>query len=1052
MESVNIERGIITRLYVENFVTYDKVVVEPGRNLNLIIGPNGTGKSTIVCAIVLGLGGKPKIIGRALHIREYVKAGCSSSKIQIELKDTNGSIVITREFDISNNTTWQINGKRAATKDILQLTSSLNIQVDNLCQFLPQDKVQDFSKMNSQELLENTQRSVGDPMLFEYHAKLKSFRATQLELEQMIANKKNLLVNRTQQYDGLKEIVDSVKERKMIKKKMISLRQKKAWILYDTTRTKLIEAKKERDAVALEMKELDIQLAPLDKVLKTIKFKIRQLEEIEKQHKHEVSTRVSKIGKVVEEIQFHEERIQDIEDACQRAILREKNRNKEIADLEQQKSKLHNDFDYFVKEVGTEEKIKEHLRESGMLVEEQKNVVAKLDNQRTIFKQQEDLIKREILSQEAQLNLANLVDEERLKMLKRRSPDTYTAVLWLRENTNKFRSKIHEPILMESNVQSTKYSKYFESLIPNRDLIAFVCEDKQDMKQLILSTKQQLNLQVNAVYSDSNNHISTKPNIPLENIKQYGFEHYLASLIDAPVAVNNYLINMYRINNIPVGNDAVDQNVDNIPRKLSLFYSKNNTYSVSWSRYTNEKSVKIYRVRANGTLSVILDNDKLKTAAERLKVLQEKREYTLRDIKQIEETLRDADRKTEAYRRANAEHQSDLNKIRSLNSRILLAEQKVSQLQSERKAVEDVKESHDVEVRGVLKKQIRMYNQHNVLLEELFKCVTLCKQFSLEINMHRKTELLKEELASELRNKFQAVEQEFKALDKELMPLRDETKRLLEAALETTNGVGPQDAKFRQINNTFENLPATIDEINEELRIAQGKVYCLANNIDGESVLQTFEKVKADVESLTEEIAAKTSELEKNVQITENIRDKWLPPLSNLIERINHNFSSYFTLMNCAGEVSLVHDENPMDFAQYGLKIKVKFRDADELQELTRNRQSGGERAVTTAVYMIALQELSRVPFRCVDEINQGMDGINERRILDLIFKITERPNSSQYFLLTPKLLSAMTYIDTVTVHCIYNGPFMIPHTQFESNQYFKELDRLFRKKVPEED
>lgn len=60
-----------------------------------------------------------------------------------------------------------------------------------------------------------------------------------------------------------------------------------------------------------------------------------------------------------------------------------------------------------------------------------------------------------------------------------------------------------------------------------------------------------------------------------------------------------------------------------------------------------------------------------------------------------------------------------------------------------------------------------------------------------------------------------------------------------------------------------------------------------------------------------------------------------------------------------------------MDFDQYGLKIKVKFRDADELQELTRHFQSGGERTVTTAIYMIALQELSRVPFRCVDEINQ---------------------------------------------------------------------------------
>lgn len=44
---------------------------------------------------------------------------------------------------------------------IEDLVSKLNIQVDNLCQFLPQDRVADFSKMNPQLLLENTEKCVG---------------------------------------------------------------------------------------------------------------------------------------------------------------------------------------------------------------------------------------------------------------------------------------------------------------------------------------------------------------------------------------------------------------------------------------------------------------------------------------------------------------------------------------------------------------------------------------------------------------------------------------------------------------------------------------------------------------------------------------------------------------------------------------------------------------------------------------------------------------------------------------------------------------------------
>jgi chromosome segregation ATPase len=44
---------------------------------------------------------------------------------------------------------------------IEDLMSKLSIQVDNLCQFLPQDRVADFSKMNPQLLLENTEKCVG---------------------------------------------------------------------------------------------------------------------------------------------------------------------------------------------------------------------------------------------------------------------------------------------------------------------------------------------------------------------------------------------------------------------------------------------------------------------------------------------------------------------------------------------------------------------------------------------------------------------------------------------------------------------------------------------------------------------------------------------------------------------------------------------------------------------------------------------------------------------------------------------------------------------------
>ena len=60
--------GSIVRVKLENFVTYTAVEFLPGPSLNMVIGPNGTGKSTLVCAICLGLGWGPQVITILLWI------------------------------------------------------------------------------------------------------------------------------------------------------------------------------------------------------------------------------------------------------------------------------------------------------------------------------------------------------------------------------------------------------------------------------------------------------------------------------------------------------------------------------------------------------------------------------------------------------------------------------------------------------------------------------------------------------------------------------------------------------------------------------------------------------------------------------------------------------------------------------------------------------------------------------------------------------------------------------------------------------------------------
>lgn len=143
------------------------------------------------------------------------------------------------------------------------------------------------------------------------------------------------------------------------------------------------------------------------------------------------------------------------------------------------------------------------------------------------------------------------------------------------------------------------------------------------------------------------------------------------------------------------------------------------------------------------------------------------------------------------------------------------------------------------------------------------------------------------------------------------------------------------------------------------------------------------------------------------------------------------------------------------------------FSEDEQMSILDNHRQSGGERAVSTIFYLMALQSLARAPFRVVDEINQGMDPRNERYVPFLppypplppssrqslrrrnkstdragrdhrmvhsrIVDIACAQNTSQYFLITPKLLPNLKYHPSMKVHCIASGEFMpSDHKQLE--------------------
>lgn len=127
--------GSVIRMKLKNFMTYDFVEFHPGPHMNMILGPNGTGKSSIAAAIAIGLAFPPKIMGRAHDLKSYVKQGSEVAEIEIELKGRRGkrNSVINRVFSRADDkSTFTLNGRSSTRRDIKALVEGYGVQAGNL--------------------------------------------------------------------------------------------------------------------------------------------------------------------------------------------------------------------------------------------------------------------------------------------------------------------------------------------------------------------------------------------------------------------------------------------------------------------------------------------------------------------------------------------------------------------------------------------------------------------------------------------------------------------------------------------------------------------------------------------------------------------------------------------------------------------------------------------------------------------------------------------------------------------------------------------------------
>jgi chromosome segregation ATPase len=949
---------------------------------------------------------------------------------------------------------WYINSKASSEKEVVATVKKLNIQTDNLCQFLPQDKVHDFSKMNSKELLTRTVEAVGDTELKEDHDMLKSLQSELTKNQDTKAKKEHRLSDLKLNCEMLEQAVKNYEARAKIEKKLKLLEKKREWCLVDEAKEDANEAQSVCDEAARKVQAAEAELLPLKEEIKAIEREKGLLTAKEKELSSKCRHGVHKALTLSIRIEEIEPKIEELEHKYQKIVDCEQDKKRQLNLIEDELETLKEEYCEAEEKSGEkndmlEQKCKLLQKEMDIVHGQQSQLNEQIHEMSYECKGLDGKIKHLRKVQEDLLS----VKRQKLDTLKNSLPngkDAVKAMEWLSQNRDQFQGRVYDPMLMCIDVtEADKYAKYIETCIPPKELVAFAVEKSDDANKLMKQFRDTMRLKVNVVQVEpcaDPDHMQAKSGeFSAADQQKYEFKGFVKDMFTCPGPIKAYLCKLYGLQNIPVFGAKAENYLTDLVNEFRKFFTGEMRHAVMVSRYNMSKSTISSTINTFNLLKISLDKAKINETKCDLTMAEGQYQKLSVDLEREKENLQEVWRELEAKKQEVKAIQQKLHYKKVLKGRLSA---KQGQLAESRKSMRPVDLKKEEEVLN--KNKVKLVDETVALSEELANLVTGLSVSKIKVELMKLS--LSPLFTKEDNLKHDFEEQQIEMADlkvvlgeerETLRQSKDAYTNQLKAAQQISEDKGksryqgnkpPRELVEAWYSEEIVNIGS--EEARVQMHEAEGELDCL-DAIDPKAVREHRE-LKVDIEALEAELDHWEVQVEEKQLNINTIRERWIVRLEALVSRISEQFSTFFEHMGFAGCVQLNKGKHEDDFGNYGFDVLVKFRNKLPLQRLDPFKQSGGERSVSTALYMMALQSMTKVPFRCVDEINQGMDERNERRVFDLLIETSVRANSAQYFLLTPKLLRNLNYERGVTVLIVHNGTEMCSDEKWDVKNFIR--------------
>ncbi|KAF9140875.1 Structural maintenance of chromosomes protein 6 [Mortierella sp. GBA39] len=1033
------EIGVIEMIEMHDFMCHRHLKVPFGPKINFIIGHNGSGKSAILTAIMVCLGGKASVTNRGHSLKALIREGATQTDVRLQLRNRGNdgykpdiygeSIIVERRISLDGGSSYKIKnakGKTISTKrdDLAAILDHMNIQVDNPINVLSQDSARQFLQSSTPA------------------DKYNSF------------NKGTQLHQLSQDYEHIRDCIDimqtTMKKKNEALPELLHLAKEAQARFKDSQQAATLELKVEemkKEIVWVQIEDLEGIVTELRKELEGHEARVPAIENRRTGEEQKLSTLDEEVRALELTAREQTDSTAPFQEEKRGLEVRMREKREELKTLHEEEKTVNDEIKVLKDRIrGYEQTIEQELKKLQSNGQPRK---AEIENNIKQLEDEMEVGKRRYA--ETKENLALL--EQKQEDLNNRSEQANSLVARVQRERKDNNERIQQ--LMSQKQNSLRaFGQYIPDVLrdidevtkrrgwrgepPTGPLGRHVKLKEQDYKAIIEAV---LSPVMNAFAVTHDQDRSTLLNILRRNkcqsdiilTRKVIFDYRDKEPSDRYLTINRALeFDDEWVRRLMIDKNAIESTIlvatrregdvvtssgpgGRFPTNVSACFSMDMWRVGDRAGGASSSSVNRYRGPPRLAVNVEQEVQQLEGNGRRL---EETLRYRMKEFNELGKEVETTDKERIQTKRQLANMEKELKlKTKAID------ELKVGLEEDEPVNIQMYEESKqkDVEEMETMKKQYEPILAQKQVIKDSMRAL---QQQVVELNESIQSQ---ESKANKLQDDLETLNQKReeyltriqhwdKKLDRERAIIAQSEKEL-QASIQKL------EVSTEQALEYCERVEVTKSKKDLETKIKAMQAKLLAQE---KARGATVEETVLDMQRKQDEYKTARDSINHMNQFIDHLKptlhhriSRWREFRNQMSLRSAINFSLLLAFRKYSGELQFMHPEKE-------LIIKVETDDPNSAQAgVSRDKDpkslSGGEKSFSTICFLLALWNSMASTIRCLDEFDVFMDAVNRRISMSMLIDAAREADGVQFILITPQDASSVKPGPDVRVHRLHD-------------------------------